>query len=453
MSTSLSFYGGVREVTGSNFLLQTDNAKILVDCGLHQGCHFCEGRNRQPFPYDPASVDAVVVTHAHADHTGLLPKLVREGFSGTIFSTPPTRDLASVMLEDSAELIGDEAKMRGEEPLYEQRDVARAMERFETIPYRTAQKIAPGVSIALLDAGHILGSATVVVTTQGQRIVFSGDLGNSPTPLLRDRDTVDRADYVLIESVYGDRRHEDRDQRRKILESLILKTVEEQGVLLLAVFAMERTQEMLSEINALIAEKRIRPLPVFVDSPLAVKVTEIYRQYAEYYNDETKEAMRKGDLPLVFPGLEFSVTVEESKNINAVPPPKVILAGAGMMQGGRILHHLRRYLPDPRSTLLIMGYQAAGSLGRSLLKRPSNIRIFGETVAVRARIKAIGGYSSHADQDALVEWLSQIKTVPKKVFVVQGELSASYALREEIRHRLGWDAMVPMPGERINVIQ
>ena len=446
---AISFLGGTREATGSQFLLETDRAKILIDCGLHQGCHFCEGNNLAPFSYDPAAIDAVVVTHAHLDHSGLLPKLVREGFRGRIFATAPTRDFSEILLEDSAGLIEEEMRGRGKEPPYGPPDVAPTIARFTPLSYREPQEIAPGVSIELFDAGHVLGSASVVAEVGGKRIVFSGDLGNSPMPLLKDREPPDRADYVLIESTYGDRIHEDRNERRAKLHEMIGTTIKQKGTLLIPAFAFERTQELLAEMNTLVESGRIPRIPVFVDSPLAIKATAIYQRYSSYYNPREQQAIREGDLPFQFPGLRFTKTVEESKEINDVPPPKIIIAGSGMMQGGRVLHHARRYLSDPHSTLLIVGYQAAGSLGRRLLTHARRARIFSETVAVRARVRAIGGYSAHADQEGLLDWLSAIPSRPKKVFPVQGEPAAALALRNEIRDGLGIEAEVPFRGERL----
>lgn len=449
MSPTLSFFGGTREVTGSQYLLETEQARVLIDCGLHQGCHFCEGRNRKPFPYDPASINAVIVTHAHVDHTGLLPKLVREGFRGKIFATPPTRDFSEILLEDSVGIMRDEAKERREEPLYDDRAVAETIGRFTTVPYHEQWDILPGMSVTLYDAGHVLGSAIISIETEGKRIVFSGDLGNSPSPLLRDVETIDAADYVLVESVYGDRRHENRAKRREMLERVIGETLNRGGTLLIPVFAVERTQELLAELNTLVEEKRIPNTPVFLDSPLAVKATVIYQRYPDYYNDAARDAIIRGDVPFRFPGLAFTVTTEDSRAINDVAPPKIILAGSGMLSGGRVLHHARRYLPDQNSTLLILGYQAPGSLGRRLLAQPHNVRIFNEMVPVRAKVAFIGGYSGHADQPRLLKWLSAIQPSPKRTFVVQGEAAASLALRQEIREQLDREATVPTPGERI----
>lgn len=451
MSVQLSFLGGVREATGSNFLLETDSGNVLIDCGFFQGCHFCEGRNRQPFPFDPSSINAVIVSHAHVDHTGRLPKLVQDGFPGNIYATAPTHDFTKILLEDSARILEEEARARKEDVLYGQAEVASAMERFVSVGYREAFEPARGIKATFHDAGHILGSATTVVEAEGMTIVFSGDLGNAPTPLLADPDPPERASFVLIESVYGGRKHEERKKRRELLAQAVSDTVTKQGTLLIPVFAVERTQEILSELNALLEGGSIRNVPVFVDSPLAIHATEIYQKYPSYYNADAQHAIIAGDIPFRFPGLRYCMTKDQSKEINSVPPPKIILAGSGMFQGGRILHHVLRYLPDERSMLLMVGYQAAGSLGRRLLARPEVIEVLGERIPVRAQIQFIGGYSSHADQDALLRWLAAIKEQPEKTFVVQGEEASSLALRQEIRSQLHLDAIVPMLGDRVEL--
>lgn len=448
MAISLSFIGGVREVTGSQFLLETDRAKVLVDCGLHQGCHFCEGRNRQPFPYDPSTLDSVIITHAHVDHIGLLPKLVHDGFRGAIVATEPTRDIAEILLEDSARIIAEEAAERREEAPYAPVDVAPTIARFVPVSYRKRQEIAPGVSATFHDAGHVLGSSIVVLDIEGIQVAFSGDLGNPPTPLLPDTETIDAADYLLIESTYGDRIHEDREHRRDIFRSIVRETIERRGVLLIPAFAFERTQELLAELNGFIEHGEIPHVPVFIDSPLAIRTTEIYQRYAAFFNDATREAIARGDAPFSFSGFQVAESRDASKAINDVPNPKIIISGSGMLEGGRILHHARRYLPDPNSTVLITGYQAAGSRGRRLLAKARHLSIGGETVEVRATVKAIGGYSAHADQRQLLAWVEAIRKPPRRVFVTHGEEASAFALREALRER-GIDASVPIVGERL----
>lgn len=422
---------------------------MLVDCGFFQGCHFCEGRNRQPFPYDPAAIDAVFISHAHVDHTGRLPKLVRDGFRGKIYATPPTRDFTKILLEDSAQILREEAEERGEELLYGLQDVTAALQRFVPVAYHEPFNPVSGMEVMFQDAGHILGSATTVVDVEGMTVVFSGDLGNPPTPLLPDPDPPQRASHVLLESVYGGRKHEDRGQRHELLAKAVSDAVRRKGTLLIPVFAVERTQEILAELNEIVEGKEFQGIPVFIDSPLAIRATEIYQKYPMYYNQQTQKEIVSGDIPFRFPGIHYCMTREQSKAVNDVSPPKIVLAGSGMFTGGRILHHVLRYVPDERSLVLMVGYQAAGSLGRRLLSKPTSIEVFSEHIPVRAEIRFIGGYSSHADQDELLHWLSALKEPPKKTFVVQGEEASSLALREEIRSRLHFDASVPMLGDRV----
>ncbi len=448
----LSFQGAARAVTGANHLLETAQAKILVDCGLAQGQRFAHEKNRQPWAYDPKTIAAVILTHAHADHVGRLPKLVHDGFRGKIFATPPTLELTTLNLEDSARLIAQEAEEHREPPLFTADDVARTLTLFQPLPYHEPREIAPGVTVTLQDAGHILGSSIVVVDAEGQRIVFTGDLGNPPTPLLRETERVEHADYLVIESAYGDRVHEDRAERKKILEQVIEDTIAAGGVLMIPSFAIERTQELLFEMNELVEHRRIPRVPVFIDSPFAIAATAIYKKYSSYYNAGATALIRSGDDLFHFPGLTMTKTKDESKKINDIPAPKIIIAGSGNSEGGRILHHERRYLSDPKSTLLIIGYQVKGSLGRRLLEGERRVTIHDTLVNVRARIEQIGGYSAHADADGLYRFVEQIERPIKKIFAVQGEEEPALALVYRIRDHLGIPAHAPVDGERFELV-
>ena len=358
----LTFFGGAGAVTGSNYMLESGGTKILIDCGLRQEGHFAERQNFEPFAYSPSEVQAVFVTHAHVDHTGLLPKLVKDGFHGTIYSTPPTRDFAEFLLLDSEHLLAREAEREHKEPIYTVDDVKEVTGHWKTIHYHEEVQIGP-FRVKLFDAGHILGSAIVVIEAEGKRIVFSGDLGNSPAPIIKETETIDHADYCLVESTYGDRIHEDVDKRREFLEDAIEDTVKSGGALVIPAFAMERTQELLYHLNELVEGGRIPKVSIYIDSPLAIKITEVYKKYENYFNKETQATVKSGDDILNFPGLHLTLTTEQSKEINSAPFPKVIIAGSGMSQGGRILHHEMRYLPDPKSMILFVGYQSVGSLG------------------------------------------------------------------------------------------
>lgn len=442
----LTFHGGTKMVTGANYLLESGDTKILIDCGLHQGSNFCEKHNWEPFPYRPEEIAAVFVTHAHIDHTGRLPKLIRDGFRGTVYATPPTRDAAELLLMDADHILEEEAKRFKQPLLYTSDDVTRLMSHWKGIPYHESVAVGP-FRVTLWNAGHVLGSSSIEVNAEGKTIVFSGDLGNSPAPLIGSSELFTKgADYCLIESVYGDRIHENPLARKEILEDLIEDTVKTKGVLMIPAFAMERTQELLSEMNDLAEQGRIPPIPVFLDSPLAIRLTDVYRKYTSFLDAESRN--RKDDL-FSFRGLRRTLTTEESKAINDVPPPKVIIAGSGMSHGGRILHHERRYLPDPKSTLLIVGYQTKGSLGRQLLDGEPEVKLFGERVPVRCHIKAIGGYSAHADQNQLVTWIAPMKLGLRKVFVVQGEEEASEALKERLVDELALHTEIPELGETV----
>jgi metallo-beta-lactamase family protein len=446
--TYLTCYGGVGSVTGANFLLEVAGKKLLIDCGLFQGCKFCEDHNREPFPYDPSEIDALLVTHAHIDHIGRIPKLVRDGFSGVIYSTPQTKEISAVMLEDSMGVLEKEARSEGKEIFYGERDVARSIELWRGIEGREAADIVGGVQARFLDAGHILGSSIIEILIGGKKIVFTGDLGNSPAPLLKDTDVVSDADYLIMESVYGDREHQAREDRKGQLEDVIEDTVRRGGALMIPAFSLERTQVLLYHLNELVENGRIPSLPVYLDSPLAIKVTDIYKRHAMEFKKEVQRQIEGGDDIFNFPNLHFTLSTEESKNIAAVPNPKVIIAGSGMSNGGRIIHHERRYLPDPKSTLLLVGYQAAGSLGRILADGAKEVTIMGERVPVRARVANISGYSAHKDCSGLVEFVSHTADSVKQVFVTMGEPSSSIFLVQRLRDYLGVNAIVPEEGKR-----
>ncbi len=436
-------------VTGSNYLLEHEGSKILIDCGLHQGSSFSERQNWEPFPYDPTSIAAVFVTHAHMDHVGRLPTLVRSGFKGAVYATPPTRDIAHLSLLDSDHILAEEAERFKKPVLYEPRDIDALMSRWKPIPYHETITVGP-FRVTLWNAAHILGSAFIVVEVARKQIVFSGDLGNVPAPLIGSGELPPPSDYVLVESTYGGRIHEALPERKELLRGMVKETVERGGTLVIPAFAVERTQELLFELHDLIEHNLIPQVPVFLDSPLAIKMTDIYRKHTDYLAPEATRRDPHEKHPLFeFPGLRKTMMSEESKAINNVPPPKVIIAGSGMSHGGRILHHEKRYLPDPKSTLLIVGYQAQGSLGRQILDGASTVTIFGEEIPVRAHVKAIGGYSAHADQPQLLRWLTPLRASVKRVFIVQGESEEAEALKEKVVGELGMDAHIPDEGEEV----
>ncbi len=446
----LTFYGGMGEVTGANYCLESDGMKIMIDCGLHQGGHYAEKKNFEPFPFRPEEIAAVFITHSHLDHIGLLPKLVKNGFKGVIYSTAATKDFARLMLTDSEHILGNEAAREGKPPLYTGEDIDLLMTFWRGIDYHETVAIG-GYKVTFFDAGHILGSAIINVEAEGKTVVFSGDLGNFPAPIIRPTEMMSGADYCLVESAYGDRVHEDMDRRKDLLEDVVEDTVKAGGTLLIPAFAMERTQELLYHLHQLFEEGRIPRVPVFIDSPLAIKLTEVYKKHENYFNTETENIIKKGDDILSFPGMHFTLTTDQSKAINNVPAPKIIIAGSGMSNGGRILHHELRYFPDPKSTILFVGYQAAGTLGREIQDGAAEVKIFGETVPVRCKKTAIHGYSAHADQPRLLEWVGAMKSTLKKVFVVQGDPSSSEVLAGKIRDEFAVAAEVPQPEEEVEL--
>ena len=446
----LTFYGGTGEATGSNYILESGGTKIMIDCGLHQGSHYADRENFEKFAYDPKEVSAVFITHSHLDHIGRLPSLVLAGFKGTIFSTHATRDFAELMLEDSEHLLAKEAEREARPLLYRDSDIPKVTGLWKGLKYHEPVEVGP-FKVELYDAGHILGSAIIHIEAEGKTIVFSGDLGNVPSPLIKPTEKIPSADYCLIESTYGDRVHEDVAQRREMLLGAIEETFKAGGVLMIPTFAMERTQDLLFHFHQLNEEGKLPNEPIFLDSPLAIKLTELFKKHEDAFNDKVENIVKVGDEVLSFPELRVTLSTEESKGINDVPSPKIIIAGSGMSNGGRILHHELRYLPDSKSEVVFVGYQAEGSMGRQLLEGATEVHIFGEAVPVRCRRIDIPGYSAHADQPHLLDWLSSMKGSLKKVFVVQGEQTSSETLAHKIIDGFGIAAEVPHANESVTL--
>src|SRR4030042_6325034 len=437
----LHFYGGAKVVTGANYLIETGKTKILIDCGLFQGPPELDELNYLPFPYDPKTINYVFITHSHLDHCGRLAKLVKDGFCGQIICTPPTRDLMAVALEDAVHLLKDEAKEKMQKPLYDQDNLNTMLGFIITKDYGQKIKLTANIEFNFKDAGHILGSTIIELNLkEGQKtkkLVFTGDLGNPPTPLLKPTEYVDTADYVIIESAYGDRLHESKKERKNTLQNIIKEIIKRKGVLMIPSFALERTQELLFELNDLVEHHKISYLPIFIDSPLAIKITEVYKKYEQYFNQKTRYIINSGDDIFNFSGLKFTITKQESKNIIKVPAPKIIIAGSGMSTGGRILFHEKEYLPDPNNCFLVIGFQVEGTLGKKIMQGTPVVNILGQLVKNRAEIRAIGSYSAHADQKQLVNFIAQIKKPPKKIFIVQGEKKPAEALGKIIMDKLG----------------
>lgn len=448
---NITLYGAAREVTGSCYCVETKRTRLLVDCGMFQGSAYNDAKNFRQFGFDPKDVDAVAVTHAHLDHVGRLPKLVKQGFHGKIWLTAPTKRIANIVLEDAVEIMHDEFKREYRPLLYEKKDVTATEKLMKGIVYSKWVTVGD-IRFRFRDAGHIFGSSFIELEERGgARAVFSGDLGNIDVPILRPTAQMDAADAVFIESTYGDRIHEDQKTRSAMIQKAVLNTVAKKGVLIIPSFAIERTQDLLYFLNELIESKRLPKVGVYLDSPMAIKVAAVMKEFPEYYDRDATKLLMKGDDFLKFPGLTLTTTVDESKAINDAPKPKIIIAGSGMMNGGRILHHLIRYLSDKSTTVLIIGYQAHGTLGRKLYSGEKHVNIFHERVEVRANVVSIGAMSAHADQHKLINWLREARALSKHVYCTHGEEAASSALATRIREELGIPADVPRFGETIHV--
>lgn len=445
----ITFCGATREVTGSNILIEAAGKKLLLDCGLFQGFKLSEERNYSPFIYNASEIDFVVVCHAHLDHIGRLPKLVRDGFRGKIFSTAPTKELAILVFEDSEKLMEEEAERDNHPPLYTKEDVMRVMELFEAISYEETIEISSGLKLTLKNAGHILGSAVALVEGDGVKLAYTSDLGNVPSLLLDPPAHINEADYVICESTYGGRIHEDITKRKAKLAEVINNTIAQDGTLMIPSFAIERTQELLHDIEDFCSVSGCEKPTFYLDSPLAQKVTGIFGKYPEYLSG----IIRKNHKDNNFFGLErihITNTVSESQQIETAPNPKVIIAGSGMMNGGRILHHLLNFAGEGKNSILIVGYQAQGTLGRRIFEGNREVKIYGKMVTVNAQVKTIGSYSAHADMPQLINWISQIKNV-KTVFLTHGEVDQQLTLSSKIKTELNIPVVIPQMGESHNL--
>ena len=452
----LSFHGACREVTGSCSLLEYANTKILVDCGAFQGEHFASEHNQEPFAFDPAEVKYLFLTHAHMDHCGRLPKLYKDGFRGKIYTTAATHELAEIMLLDAANIIAREALATKRAPLFSEEDVVNVMRLFSDLPYDEKTMLDGLFKVNFRDAGHILGSASMefYFKDEGQekKIVFSGDLGNSPSLIIRPTEFIEGADAVIVESTYAGVTHESKDEGLQKIKEAITGVIASKGVLMIPIFVIEKTQEILFELDYLSEHHEVPRVPMFLDSPLAIKAVAIYDKYKDLYNEESRALIKGGDDIFNFPGLTYTKTVEESKRINVTPAPKVILASSGMCVGGRIPHHLKLNLPDPNSQLVLVSYQAPGSLGRKLLRGDKEVLIDNEMVQVRAKVSLVNSYSSHADEPHLLEWVGKIQAPkPGKVFVNHGEEASSLLLATKIEANFGIKPTVPEYGQSYEI--
>ena len=453
MDVSLQFLGAAHCVTGSKYLLTLDGGpatkhQVMVDCGLFQGLKELRLRNREPLPLTPAEVDIVVLTHAHIDHTGYLPKLVRDGFRGRIFCTEPTADLLSIMLLDSAKLQEEEAafankkgysKHHPAEALYTKQDVERMLPLVESVAYDAPLTLLDGaLTLIFREAGHILGSASVELAVQGasqrKQLVFSGDLGRYDNPVMFDPAPVAQADVLLVESTYGDRNVRVDDPEAE-LAGLVTQALDRGGVLLIAAFAVGRTQTLLYYLKKLLKEGRVPQVPVYVDSPMGIRVSDLYPRHP------TAHRLGHGNV-FDFPGVRFVTESRESKGLNQHSGPAIIISASGMCTGGRIVHHLFNRLPRPQDTLLLVGYQAEGTRGRRLQNGETTVKMFGELVPVRCQVKHLDGFSAHADRSELLRWLGQFQAPPKHTFIVHGEPAPAEALAQTLRQEQGWPNVV-----------
>ncbi len=427
-------------------MLEVAGKKILIDCGMEQGGEKAHIHNKKKFEYDPALVDILFVTHAHIDHIGLIPKLVREGFKGEIYSTAETKDLAALLLLDAAKIA-----RANEEVLYNTDDIEKSLSLWKTLPYHESRDFGD-FSLELFDAGHILGSSMFKFTfPSGKTMLFTGDIGNSPSPLLPDAEKVSGLDYLLMESVYGDRNHEHKELREEKFKRVVAESVARGGTLLIPAFSLERTQEILAKLDNLFESQEIPAVPVYLDSPLALKITAIYERAGKRFNKAAQTELEAGDDIFSFKNLHETPKLDDSRVIETIRGAKIIIAGSGMSTAGRIVGHEARYLPDPSSTILFMGYQASGTLGRQIAEGIKKVVIDDQVVEVRAKVEKIDGFSGHADSNALVEFAAESEKTLQKVFVAMGEPRSSIFLAQRLRDELDLNAVATEEGKSYEI--
>ena len=463
---NLTFYGAIEGVTGSAYLLETGASTILLDCGLFQGRREAEKANKEPFPFDVNKLDADILSHAHLDHSGRIPKLVAEGYSGPLYMTLPTCELLEIMLKDAASLQERDAEWENKrrrrsgkseiEPLYTIDDVEDALKLCEGVRYGRRHAVVSGVEVCFRDAGHILGSAIVeiFITEDGveKKLVFSGDLGNSSAALLRDPEIVEDADVLLMESTYGDRNHRPMDETLEEFENIIIEASENGGNIMIPSFAVGRTQEIIFRLGELYQKGKIKQQAIYLDSPMAIAVTEVYHRYQNVFNSEDSDTIHNGkatgSLHSFLPILRYSTSTAESMALNKIDAGCIIIAGSGMCTGGRIRHHFKHNIWKRNAHVIIVGYQAIGTPGRALVDGASTFRIGGDEIAVKAQIHTLGGFSAHASQSQLVDWLQHFKKPHPKLFLVHGEAEAKKTLKEHLSHE-GWSSTIPEYAQRI----
>jgi metallo-beta-lactamase family protein len=456
-SMNVQFLGATRTVTGSCTLLESGSLKFLVDCGLFQGGKTLEERNRNVDPYRPRDLSFILLTHAHIDHSGLIPKLVQRGFQGKIFCTRATLDLCEIMLRDSAHVQEMEAEWQNRKnkrsgrnpvtPLYTAQDAEQSLQFFQPVNYGEMLSLSEGVRVRFQDAGHILGSAIIEIWIEEEgvkrKLVFSGDLGNFDQPIVRDPTPIEEADLLWLESTYGNRLHKSRKETVEEFLAILQEAIGSRSKVIIPAFAVERTQDILYTIGQFLRERLIPPLPIYIDSPLAIAATEVFKRNADSFDQEMGELLRKGENPLELPEIVFAQTTEESKAINEDERPGIIISASGMCDAGRIQHHLKHHLWRKDSHIVFTGFQAAGTVGRRIVDGARSVRLFGEEIAIHAHIHTLGGFSAHADQKGLLEWVSHFRSPGLKVFVTHGEEQTSLTLAERIREQFHWETVVP----------
>ena len=465
MSPRLQFFGAVRTVTGSMHMIKNGRSKCIIDCGLFQGRRDESFEKNSHFPFDPAVVDACILSHAHIDHSGNIPSLVKRGFRGRICTTEATRDLCGAMLPDSGHIQEEDIKfvnrirekqgLPARSPLYTRRDAEQSLKHIHGFPYHTSIDVADGVSVTLYDAGHVLGSATPLVEIRSNgavhRLAYVVDLGRKHIPILRDPETPPAIDYMIMESTYGGRIHAPIEEAKEVLARTVRSTAERGGKLIIPSFALERTQEVVYFLNALIKERRIPDIPIYVDSPLAVNITEIFLRHEECFDEEMMREIRSNADPFGTRRIKYITEVADSMKLNTDPRPMIVISASGMCESGRILHHLRNNIENPRNTILIVGFVAKNTLGRRIVERNETVIIFGEKHALRAEVVVINAFSAHADRNELLDYVTPLRERLKKIFIVHGEEDQSEKLSRLLKEK-GFDVHVPYPEEEVELV-